>query len=275
MNRSDGLFAMIEADPTPIIVAAVERLVRGRGRPTTETALELRFGGKGSLWIDLATGHWHDWENDVGGGSWKLAVYVGMSADEIAALYGLEPGCKLDPAELKDLQGAAERRQREHIEATATRRQRRRVEAERLLAGARPARPGDPASRYLLGRGLSDLTGIWYHPTPVITTSYVKERQLAPSVLFEITDGRGGLCAVHCVQLDVTTGQRLAGRMAKISIGNLMDGYVRIGPQSNVVSLGEGVETVASVHAVMPFWRCLAACSSIRIVEQDPDLVDG
>jgi len=256
-------------------VVAVERLVRERGRPTTETALEFRFGSKGSLWIDRATGNWHDWENDVGGGSWKLAVYVGMSADEIAGLYGLESGCKLDPAQLKDFQNAAERRQQEHIEATAIRRQRRRVEAERLLAGTKPARSGDPASRYLFGRGLSDLAGIWYHPTPVITTSRDQERQLAPSALFEVTDGRGNLCAVHCVQLDLTTGQRLAGRLAKISIGNLMDGYVRIGPRSNVVCLGEGAETVASVHEVMPSWRCLAACSSIRIVEQDPDLVDA
>ncbi len=275
MTGFDELFAMIEADPAPIIVVAIERLVHERGRPTTETALELRFGSKGSLWIDRATGHWHDWENDVGGGSWKLAVYVGMSADEIAALYGLAPGCKLDPAQLKDLQEAAERRQREYIEATATRRQRRRVEAERLLAGARPARPGDPASRYLLGRRLSDLTGVWYHPAPVITTSRDQKRQLAPSTLFEVTNGRGDLCAVHCVQLDVTTGQRLAGRLAKVSIGNLMDGYVRIGPRAHVVCLGEGAETVASVHAVMPSWRCLAACSSLRIVEQDPDLVDA
>ena len=51
-----------------------------------------------------------------------------------------------------------------------------------------------------------------------------------------------------------------------------MDGYVRFGPRSDVVCLGEGAETVASVHAVMPSWRCLAACSSIRIVDQDPDL---
>ena len=43
----DALFAMIEADPAPIIVAAVERLVRDRGRPTTETALELRFRQQG------------------------------------------------------------------------------------------------------------------------------------------------------------------------------------------------------------------------------------
>ena len=104
------------------------------------------------------------------------------------ALYGLEPGYKLDPAQLKELQEAAERRQREHIEVMTTRRRRRRVEAERLLAGATPARPGDPASRYLLGRGLSDLTGVWYHPTPVITTSHDQERPLAPSVLFEVTE---------------------------------------------------------------------------------------
>ncbi len=80
---------------------------------------------------------------------------------------------------------------------------------------------------------------------------------------------------MHCVQLDVTTGRRLDGRLAKISIGNLMDGYVRFGSRADVVCLGEGAETVASVHEVMPSWRCLAACSAIRIVEQDPDLAQA
>jgi hypothetical protein len=73
----------------------------------------------------------------------------------------------------------------------------------------------------------------------------------------------------------VSTGQRLAGRLAKVSIGNLMDGYARFGPSSDVVCLGEGAETVASVHEVVPHWRCLAACSSIRFVDEDPDLADA
>ena len=103
-------------------------------------------------------------------------------------------------------------------------------------------------------------------------TSSDQERQLVPSVLFEITDTHGDLCAVQCVQLDATTGQRLAGRLAKISIGNLTDGYARFGPVSDIVCLGEGPETVASVHEVIPHWRCLASCSSIRIVDEDPDL---
>jgi len=244
MTRSDALFAAIEADPMPIVTAAIERLVCDRGRPTTETALDLRFGSKGSLWIDRTTGNWHDWENDVGGGSWKLAVYAGLSADDIAALYGLEPGCRLDPARLKALQETADQRQREQAEAMATKRRRRRAEAERLLSGARPAIHGDPASRYLLGRRLSDLSGVWYHSAPVITTSRNQDRQLAPSVLFKVTDGRGDLSAVHCIQLDVTTGRRLDGHLAKISIGNLTDGYVRIGPRADVVCLGEGAETV-------------------------------
>ncbi len=275
MTRSDTLFAAIEADPMPIIMAAVERLVRERGRPTTATALDLRFGSKGSLWIDRTTGNWHDWENDVGGGSWKLAVYAGLSADDIAALYGLEPGCRLDPARLNALQETVDQRQREQAEAMAMKRRRRRAEAERMLSGARPAIHGDPASRYLYGRGISDLSAVWYHSSPVITTSRDRERQLAPSVLFEVTNGRGDLCAVHCVQLDVTTGQRLTWRLAKISIGNLTDGYARFGPCADVACLGEGAETVASVHEVMPSWRCLAACSSIRIVEQDRDLTQA
>jgi hypothetical protein len=47
---------------------------------------------------------------------------------------------------------------------------------------------------------------------------------------------------------------------------------VRFGPAAEVVCLGEGPETVASVHEIAPSWRCLAACSWIRVVEADPDL---
>lgn len=272
MTRHDVLFAAIEADPSPIIETAIDRLIRDRGRPTTDTSSTLRFGRKGSLWIDRVTGDWHDWENDLGGGSWKLALYVGLTVDDIAALYGLEAGRGLDPSQLNGLRNAASKRQREHAEARTTRRRRRRAQAERLWAEAGVATSDNPAGRYLLGRGLSHLNGIRHHPGPMIRMRGGRERKLAPSALFAVTDHRGDLCAVHCVQLEAVTGRRLPGHRAKISVGNLRDGYVRFGPTTDVVCLGEGPETVASVHEIAPAWRCLAACSSIRMVEADPDL---
>ena len=95
-------------------------------------------------------------------------------------------------------------------------------------------------------------------------------QKLAPSALFAVTDHQGELSAVHGVQLDAATDRRLSGHQAKISIGNLRDGYVRFGSMADIVCLGEGPETVASVREISPSWRCLAACSSIRIVEADP-----
>ncbi|MEZ5933248.1 MAG: toprim domain-containing protein [Alphaproteobacteria bacterium] len=272
MTRHDALFAAIEADPSPIIEMAIDRLILDRGRPTTKSESTLRFGRKGSLWIDRVTGDWHDWENDLGGGSWKLALYVGLTVDDIAALYDLEPNGGLDAARLKELREAADRRQRELATAKAVRRRRRRVEAERLWAEAAVAARDDPAGRYLISRGLNDLTGIGYHPGPVIRMRGGRERKLAPSALFAVTDCQGELCAVHGVQLEAATGRRLSGHRAKISIGNLRDGYVRFGPPADLVCLGEGPETVASVHEVAPAWRCLVACSSIRVVDMDPDL---
>lgn len=272
MTRQDALFAAIEANPTPIVEAAIERLTLDRGRPTTETEWEIRFGRRGSLWIERNTGNWHDWENDVGGGSWKLAVYAGMEADDVTQLYNVEPGARLDRTRREALQQAAERKQQQRAKVLAAKRRLRRAEAERLLAGATPADPGDPAGRYFQGRGLIELTGVRFHPGPVIRTRRGQLRQLAPTALFAVTDRQGDLCAVHCVQLDAATGQRLRGRRAKLSIGNLTDGYVRFGPRSDVVCLGEGAETVASVHQVAPGWRCLAACSSIRLVDHDRDL---
>lgn len=272
MTRQDALFAAIEADPAPIVEAAIERLTLDRGRPTTATAWEVRFGRRGSLWIERNTGNWHDWENDVGGGSWKLALHAGLDADDIARLYDVDPGVRLDPTRREALQRATERRQRERDEALAAKRRLRRAEAERLLAGAVPVDPDDPAGRYLLGRDLIELTGVRFHPGPVIKTRRGQLRQLAPAAMFTVTDRQADLCAVHCVQLNAATGQRLRSRRAKLSIGNLTDGYVRFGPRSDIVCLGEGAETVASVHRIAPGWRCLAACSSIRLVNHDSDL---
>ena len=229
MTRHDALFAAIEADPSPIIETVIDRLILDRGRPTTETESALRFGRKGSLWIDRTTGDWHDWENDLGGGSWKLALYVGLTVDDIAALYGLQPGGGLDTARLNALREAADRRQRELATAKAARRRRRRAEAERLWAEATATAYDDPAGRYLLSRGLGNLTSIRFHPGPVIKMRGGRERKLAPSALFAVTDHQGDLCAVHCVQLEDATGHRLPGHRAKISIGNLRDGYVRFG----------------------------------------------
>jgi hypothetical protein len=130
----------------------------------------------------------------------------------------------------------------------------------------------NPAGRYLFSRRLGDLNGIRYHPAPIIRMRGGREQKLAPSALFAVTDCQGNLCAVHGVQLDAAIGCRPLGHRAKISIGNLRDGYVRFGPAANVVCLGEGPETVASVHEIQPSWRCLATCSSIRVVDMDPDL---
>ncbi len=269
------LFAMIEADPTPIIAAATARLADQRG-PMKRTSSSIRFGSKGSFWIDTTTGGWHDFETQAGGGSWMLAQYVGLSDQDIARLYGVDLNDgHADPRQLRQLRIDADRRRQAHETDTARRRRRRHDEAERLHGEATPAGPGDPASRYLVARGITSLTGIRYHQGPTITTREGRPMRLGPSVMFPVTDGSGGLCAVHCVQIDPDTDRRLSHAHAKISIGSLTEGYVRFGPRSHVVCLGEGAETVASVHEVLPHWRCLASCSSIRLVEADRELRDA
>ena len=269
------LFAAIEADPTPIIDAAIARLADQRG-PMRRTSSTIRFGSKGSFWIDATTGGWHDFETEAGGGSWMLAHYVGLNDQDIARLYGVDLNAgHADPGQLRQLRIDAERRRQAHATDTARKRRRGRNEAERLHGEAMPAAPGDPASRYLMGRGITGLAGIRYHQGPTITTREGRPMRLAPSVLFPVTDGSGELSAVHCVQIDPDTDRRLSHASAKMSIGRLTEGYVRLGPRSRVVCLGEGAETAASVHEVLPHWRCLASCSSIRLIEADRDLRDA
>ena len=266
------LFAAIEADPTPIIDAAIARLADHRG-PMKRTSSTIRFGRRGSFWIDTKTGGWHDFETEVGGGSWMLAHYVGLSDVELARLYGVDLNeSHADPGQLRQLRIDAERRRQAHAIETARKRRHGRDQAERLHGEATPAAPGDPASRYLMGRGITGLADIRYHQGPTITTREGRPMRLAPSVLFPVTEGDGGLCAVHCVQIDPDTDRRLSHASAKMSIGSLTEGYVRLGPRSRGVCLGEGAETVASVHEVLPHWRCLASCSSIRLIEADRDL---
>lgn len=273
MMRNDALFAAVNANPAPVVEQAIARLITLEGRPVKATATEVRFRHSGSLWIDPRTGNWRDWAAGAGGGSWLLATELaGLGETDIADLYRIDPGVKLSSRDRGRLETAAKERLRAAALADAGRRAARRRESERLLSEATPSAPGDPASRYLLGRGLTDLADLWFHPGPVIKTAEGVERQLAPSLLYPVTNGDGDLCAVHAVQLDPSRDRQLTGRRTKISIGSLMEGYVRFGPSSPVVCLGEGAETVASVAGTVPHWRCLASCSGIRFVDHDPDL---
>lgn len=274
MTQNDALFAAVNANPVPVVEQAIARLITLEGRPVKATATEVRFRHSGSLWIDPRTGNWRDWSAGAGGGSWLLATELaGLKEADIAGLYGMDLDVKLSSRDRVRLEAEARERLQAAALANARHRSVRRQESERLLSEATPCAPGDPASRYLLGRRLTDLTDLWFHHGPVIKTAEGVERRLAPSLLYPVTNGDDDLCAVHAVQLDPFRDRRLPGRRTKISIGSLMEGYVRFGPRSPVVCLGEGAETVASVAETVRHWRCLASCSGIRFVDDDPDLV--
>lgn len=273
MSPFEALFAAIDADPGPIIDAAIRRLAAIEGKPTRLTAREVRFRPNRSLWIDLKTGNWRDHAASIGGNSWRLATELAaMGTGDIASLYNIDVAHPMDARRSRKLREEADRRRQALATAEEEHRRLKRRQANQLIAGAKPAAPGDLASRYLMARGLHNLDNIWFHPGPTLQTESCGPMHLGPSALFQVTDGFGEITAAHCIQLNTRTAARLSGQGAKLSIGSLIDGYVRFGPRSAVACLGEGAETVASVHEVVRHWRCLACCSGVRFVDDDPDL---
>lgn len=272
MGSRELIFAALDADPEPIIAQAIDRLREYRGNPRITTN-SVRFGTHGSFWINRQSGGWFDHDEKMRGGSYKLAQYVGLSDEQIGALYGLELDAPIEPTRLRRLRQEAKRRAADLKARVEIEKRARRSQAFELLSEAVPSTDGDPVSHYLAARGLGALNGAFFHQRPEVMTVDGELIRLAPSVIFPVVDGAGEIRAVHAVQLDLRTGQRLRHRTAKISTGTLIDGYVRFGdPNSSVVCIGEGPETVASVHVLVPHWRCLASCSGIRLIEDDQDL---
>lgn len=196
-------------------------------------------GPRAGKWFDAATGAHGDLLDLIlarQGGSLSQAV------DEAQRFLALPPSC---------VSPRAERPTSPHA-------------ARRLFAAARSLE-GTAAARYLHRRGLAGVqTGRWlrFHPTCFYRTD--DGWGVGPALLAAVTDLSG---TVHGLQrLWLTRDGRKADLAApRRSMGKLRGHAVRVGLESDVLLVGEGVETVLSPLQVLPTLPAAAALSATNL----------
>lgn len=141
--------------------------------------------------------------------------------------------------------------------------------ARRLFAKAQ-ALPGTLAEAYLCRRGIMNLqeTGaLRFHPRCFYREAPGALRETWPALIAAVTNLNGVITGVHRTWLDpdgidpirlgkapVTTPRR--------ALGHLLGHAVRFGTPSDILAVGEGIETMLSLRCVVPAMPMAAALSA-------------
>ncbi|TCP34375.1 DUF7146 domain-containing protein [Rhodovulum marinum] len=139
--------------------------------------------------------------------------------------------------------------------------------ARRLWAMGLPI-SGTLAERYLAGRGLTGLgrlDSLRFHPK----CFYRREAcpttdppESWPALLAKVTDLDGRLTGLHRTWLDPATAGKAPVVPPRKAMGNLLGHGVRIGEPDRVLAVGEGLETMLSLHLALPELPVVAALSA-------------
>jgi hypothetical protein len=130
--------------------------------------------------------------------------------------------------------------------------------ARRLWAMGQPI-AGTLAERYLAARGLTDfgaLRALRYHPgcfhraddQPRATPP-----QRWPALLAKVTDLDGQLTGLHRTWLDPATAGKAPVIPPRKAMGHLLGHGVRIDIATDILAVGEGLETMLALRRALPF----------------------
>lgn len=151
--------------------------------------------------------------------------------------------------------------------------QRNSPEAARRLFGMGRSVIGSPAEAYLRARGITapihDLWSLRFHPSCYYRASEGAPRETWPALLAAITDIDGAITAVHRTWLDRDGLRKAPIEDPRRSLGHQLGSGVRFGLIRNIVTAGEGLETMLSLRSVLPTMPMLAGLSSNHLAVLD------
>lgn len=137
--------------------------------------------------------------------------------------------------------------------------------ARRLFAMGRSV-TGTLAETYLRARGITaPLSALWnlrFHPGCYYRASEDAPRETWPALLAAITDVHGTITAVHRTWLHRDGSGKAPIDDPRRSLGHQLGCGVRLGLIGDVLTVGEGLETVLSVRTVLPRMPLLAGLSA-------------
>ena len=148
--------------------------------------------------------------------------------------------------------------------------------ARQLFGMGRPV-SGTRAEAYLRMRGITaplhDLWSLRFHPRCYYRACEGAPRETWPALLAAITDVDGVITAVHRTWLDRDGARKAPVADPRRSLGHQLGSGVRFGLIRDVVTAGEGLETVLSLRSVLPAMPVLAGLSAHHLAALE--LPDG
>jgi Toprim domain len=139
--------------------------------------------------------------------------------------------------------------------------------ARRLFAMSKPI-AGTVVETYLRRRGITDLHGVdglRFHPRCYYRPEADAPTEVWPAMIAAVTDLQGHITGAHRTWLDPSGRDKAAVDTPRRAMGHLLGHAVRIGPASDVMAAGEGIETMLSLRCVIPGMAMVAALSAAHL----------
>ena len=139
--------------------------------------------------------------------------------------------------------------------------------ARRLFASAKPL-GGTLAETYLRNRGISSLPNIFalrFHSRCFYRVSEDAPGETWPALLAAVMDVRGFITGVQRTWLARDGSGKAPLATPRRAMGRLLGNGVRFGRATDVLAVGEGIETMLSLRAVVPDLPMVAALSATHL----------
>ncbi len=139
--------------------------------------------------------------------------------------------------------------------------------ARRLFAMSRSI-AGTVAETYLRNRGITALHGtanLRFHPRCYYRPYDDAPTQTWPAMIAAVTDFGGEITGAHRTWLDPSGEDKAPIDTPRRAMGHLLGNAVRFDMAQDVMTAGEGIETVLSLRCVMPDMPMVAALSAAHL----------
>lgn len=229
----------------------------------------LRYGRRGSLKINLQgpkRGRWRDFETDEGGTPLDLIMRE-RCCDLISAADWASDWLGLAIEEQLPRRAPYSRRGADSRDEASEDAERKRKTAYglQLFHEARPV-DGTHGAAYLADREVfvPDGAPIKFHPSLKHTPS----SQRLPGIVARVDGPDGKAIGIHRTFLDPGTPRKADVEPAKMALGTVSGGAVRLTPAGKTLLVAEGIETALSVWMAteLPTWAALST-SGLRALE--------
>jgi Toprim domain len=136
--------------------------------------------------------------------------------------------------------------------------------ARRLFAMSRPI-AGTLAEAYLRARGITAFHGtesLRFHPRCYYRPDPFAATETWPALIAAVTDLDGRITGVHRTWLDPSGTGKAPIDTPRRAMGHLLGHGVRFGVAEDVLTAGEGIETMLSLRMALPLMPMIAALSA-------------